>query len=135
MAGPSHDRLMEVEDMLNTAIREQLEEEPDEVCPGCTADRVIKRIPETGDQIDLLRALVRDCVAHAVDPPVADDVYAAIEVLFRHRHTLPNDVLRTLQCIWTCCSAARFGEPYERFWIDSDDRYRSHNTAECEAGA
>jgi hypothetical protein len=63
---------------------------------------------------------------------MSDEITAAVDVLYRHRHALPNDVLRSLQSIWACASAARFGEPYERFWIGLEDSIREHNTAECE---
>jgi hypothetical protein len=59
------------------------------------------------------------------------DVYPAVEVLFRERHRLPSDVLRSLAGIWTCASAARYGEPHERFWEDED--FTGHDPAACEA--
>lgn len=59
----------------------------------------------------------------------------AVEVLFAKRHSLPNDVLRSLAGIWICASAARFGEPYEDAWPDADSpRYRNHDVERCEAG-
>lgn len=65
---------------------------------------------------------------------VGDHVDAA-NLLHACRHQLPNDVLRSLQSIWFCASAARFGQPYEPFWEDQDAAaYAEHNTAECEAG-
>jgi hypothetical protein len=62
-------------------------------------------------------------------------VHDAVEVLFANRHTLPNDVLRSLANIWICASAARFGEPYETYWWDADSpRFRDHDVPRCEAG-
>ncbi|MCA1704281.1 MAG: hypothetical protein LC808_13875, partial [Actinobacteria bacterium] len=58
------------------------------------------------------------------------DPYTAVDCLFRHRHQLANDTLRTLQGVWSCASAARFGEPYEDF-IRAES-IAAHNTAECE---
>lgn len=61
-------------------------------------------------------------------------VYAACAVLFRCRHELPSDILRSLADIWICASAARFGAPFETWWWDDQDEvYRDHDTAECEA--
>lgn len=58
------------------------------------------------------------------------DIYAATEILSRHRHILPSDVLRTLQGIYCCASAARFGELYETWWIERD--LSTHDVARCE---
>jgi rubrerythrin len=60
------------------------------------------------------------------------EIVDAANLLYRHRHTLPNDVLRSIQSIYDCASAARFGERYEA--PADDDFYREHDTAECEAG-
>lgn len=60
-------------------------------------------------------------------------VYEAVEVLFAYRHHLPNDVLRSLQGIYLCASAARFGEFYETWWVEDASLIRDHNTADCEA--
>jgi hypothetical protein len=59
-------------------------------------------------------------------------IYEATEVLFASRHVLPSDVIRSLADIYTCASAARYGEPHETGWLDPD-RFRDHDTAECEA--
>jgi len=61
-------------------------------------------------------------------------VYEAVAVLFAARHTLPSDVLRSLQDIWICASAARFGEPYEGWEVDAQ-AYRDHNVVACESGS
>jgi hypothetical protein len=60
------------------------------------------------------------------------DVCLATEVLFRRRHSLPSDIIRSLQDIWVCASAARFGKPYEDF-IPEPEFFTDHNVAECEA--
>lgn len=62
-----------------------------------------------------------------------DPIYEAANLLFRHRHNLAPDVLRTLACVWQCASAARYGEPHEEFWADQDDFYAGHDVDECEA--
>ena len=61
-------------------------------------------------------------------------VQEAVEVLFAERHHLGPDVLRSLQGIWDCASAARYGEPYERWGYDPEF-YAAHDTAECEDDA
>jgi len=58
-------------------------------------------------------------------------VYEAVEVLFLHRHSLPADVLRSMQSIYLCASAAQYGEPYERGWLDEEE-IASHDLSECE---
>ncbi len=65
---------------------------------------------------------------------VTDPAYAAASVLFRARHQLPPDLLRTLADIWTCGSAAGYGEPHERFWELNDDAdfYVAHDVEMCE---
>jgi hypothetical protein len=55
----------------------------------------------------------------------------AIEVLFAERHNLGPDVLRSIQDIWHCASAARYGEPYEA-WEYGPEFYADHDTAKCE---
>jgi hypothetical protein len=55
----------------------------------------------------------------------------AIEVLFAERHSLGPDVLRSIQHIWHCASAARYDGPYEA-WDYGPDFYADHDTAECE---
>jgi hypothetical protein len=73
-------------------------------------------------------------------PPAApaDPVYAVVEVLAAYRHSLTPDVLRSLADIWVCASAARWGEPYETWWLDLADPevaalYSEHDVAGCEA--
>ena len=67
---------------------------------------------------------------------MADPVREAVAVLSAARHELPSDVLRSLQGIWMCASAARFGEPYEAWptWEEMAAEIREHDTAACEAG-
>ena len=61
-------------------------------------------------------------------------IYEACDVLYRARHQLPPDVLRTIQSVWHCASAARYGEPYEAWDIGGDaEFYATHSAAECEA--
>lgn len=58
-------------------------------------------------------------------------LYDAIEVLYFSRHSLPSDVLRSIQDIYTCASAnRRNGEPFETWWFEPE-HFRKHNTAEC----
>jgi hypothetical protein len=59
-------------------------------------------------------------------------VQEAIAVLFQQRHQLTPDVLRSLQDIWACGSAARYGEPYETWFFDDPEFYATHDTAACE---
>jgi hypothetical protein len=59
-------------------------------------------------------------------------VQEAIDVLFSHRHHLTPDALRSLQDIWACGSAARYGEPYETWFTDDPEFYATHDIAECE---
>lgn len=56
----------------------------------------------------------------------------AIEVLSRERHRLAPDIIRSLQDIWACASAARYGEPYETWFTDDPEFYATHDIAECE---
>ena len=60
-------------------------------------------------------------------------VKEAIEVLFRDRHYLEPDVLRSLQDIYLCASAARYGQAYESQWADDPAFYSEHDVADCEA--
>lgn len=69
-----------------------------------------------------------ECPSCAPDP-----LYEAANLLFRHRHNLAPDVLRTLASVWQCGSASRYGEPHEEFWADQDDFYAGHDVDECEA--
>lgn len=64
--------------------------------------------------------------------PSAHAVYRAVEVLFYARHSLPSDVLRSLDCIVFCAPAAQFGEPYERNMRDLAE-YAEHDVARCKA--
>lgn len=61
-------------------------------------------------------------------------IYGAVETLFRHRHHLAPDVLRSLASIWVCASAARYGAPHETFWLEDEAAYSEHDVAECESG-
>jgi hypothetical protein len=66
-------------------------------------------------------------------------VYEAVNTLFTFRHSLTPDVLRSLADIWVCASAARWGKPYETWWLDMDDpevadMYTGQDVAECETG-
>jgi hypothetical protein len=58
-------------------------------------------------------------------------VQEAVGVLFARRHHLGPDVLRSLQDIWACASAARYGGPYEA-WDFDPEFYATHDTTECE---
>ncbi|MDW3849678.1 hypothetical protein NMK34_23980 [Micromonospora sp. BRA006-A] len=63
-------------------------------------------------------------------------VHDAVEVLYAHRHTLPADILRSLQSIYLCASAANYGQPYEQGWLDEGEYlqdYGDHTVAGCEA--
>jgi len=63
-------------------------------------------------------------------------VYEAINVLYVHRHSLPTDVLRSMQSIYLCASAARYGALHEVGWLDEDEfraDYGDHDSAQCEA--
>lgn len=68
------------------------------------------------------------------DRKLVSNVYDAVEMLTRHRHRLPSDILRSLESIWTCASAARFGEPYEKFWLHDNfqSRFQGHDVEKCE---
>jgi hypothetical protein len=58
-------------------------------------------------------------------------IYAAVELLFTARHRLPGDVIRSLDSIQFCASAALYRAP-EGFEHDPSE-YTEHDTAECEA--
>jgi hypothetical protein len=58
-------------------------------------------------------------------------VYAATEILFAARHRLPGDVIRSLDSILFCASAALYGQA-EGFEHDPDE-YGEHDVQECEA--
>lgn len=62
-----------------------------------------------------------------------DPVTEAVNLLFRARHHLTPDVLRSLASVWECGSAARYGAPHERFWELDPSFYTDHDVAECEA--
>lgn len=61
------------------------------------------------------------------------DPQQAAAVLYRHRHRLSPDILRTIQDVWVCASAARYGEPFETGWAEDPTAYRDHDVADCEA--
>lgn len=62
-----------------------------------------------------------------------DPAYQAVDTLFRCRHELPPDILRSLASIWFCASAARYGRPHEEFWeLDDEAAYAAHNVATCD---
>jgi hypothetical protein len=146
MSERSPRRLERAQRALVDTIHQQIEQDAERTCSGCIAERVLGAVP-VRKWDDLLYLVIRDHVQADLDRndlPDADrdpaseasaepEVYAAVETLFRHRHTLPNDALRTVQCIYDCCSAARFGERYEA--PTDADFYHSHDTVECEAGA
>src|SRR5262245_46228897 len=58
-------------------------------------------------------------------PITAEDqlitVDEAVEVLFHWRHTLTPDLLRSLQNIYLCASAARYGAPHETDWVEDPE--------------
>ena len=56
----------------------------------------------------------------------------AIDVLYRHRHELDPSALRSLQDIWACASAARYGQPYETWFTEDAEFFATHDTAACE---
>lgn len=92
-----------------------------------------------GEPCNLCSSSGIGCVAPAVCVPPElpadtdpDLVYGAVAVLYKARHDLPNDILRSLADIWVCGSAARFGEPYERFWETNVEEFSTHDTARCE---
>ena len=58
-------------------------------------------------------------------------VYAAVEILFTARHRLPGDVIRSLDCILFCASAALYGQA-EGFEHEPAE-YAEHDSRECEA--
>lgn len=71
-------------------------------------------------------------VAFGADEVIRRAVADAIEVLFRTRHHLTPDVLRSLQSIYLCASAARYGEPHETGWTEDAEFYAAHDVSECE---
>ena len=62
--------------------------------------------------------------AEAAHPSGA--VVAAVDLLFRYRHELDPSMLRSLQNIWHCASAARYGRPYED-WDYGPEFYATHD--------
>lgn len=78
---------------------------------------------------ELLAQIVHD----QDDKAAGDDIRAAVDVLFAHRHSLPGDVLRSLQSVYVCASAAKYGRPYEEGWLDPEE-FASHDVSECESG-
>ena len=63
----------------------------------------------------------------------ADPITEALDILFYARHHLEPDTLRSLQNIYLCASAARYGEPHEAGWVEDAEFYATHDVAECEA--
>ena len=57
----------------------------------------------------------------------------AVAVFFAGRHSLAPDILRSLQDMWVCASAARYGKPYETWQLGDPDAYRTHDVAACDA--
>lgn len=66
-------------------------------------------------------------------PPKPPTVREAADVLFRERHRIDADIIRTLADIWACASAAAYGEPHETWFTDDPAFYAAHDTAACEA--
>src|SRR5581483_7664097 len=60
-------------------------------------------------------------------PAAPPGPYQAVSILHQHRHHLTPDILRTIQDIWVCASAARYGAPYETGWAEDPDAYRDHD--------
>lgn len=68
----------------------------------------------------------------AIGPQTEDAVIEAVNLLFRARHHLTPDVLRSLASVWECGCAARYGAPHERFWELDPSFYTDHDVVECE---
>ncbi len=97
--------------------------------PAQTPDRPTTwRINAIGDEHEQ----AAQSIAATLADPDPDPLYSAIEVLFRNRHELPPDALRSLGSIWMCASAARYGGHYEPFWEDSAEFYAEHDVLKCE---
>lgn len=79
------------------------------------------------------KRLTRASVLMSAAPGAAPGITPceAVAALFRARHSLPADVLRSLQDIWFCASAAQYGEAHEDPPWEPED-FREHDTAECE---
>lgn len=96
-------------------------------------DLVIKERDYARLQVENRNRLIRELEAEVTRLSTTDPVSQAVDVLFAHRHTLPPDVLRSMQDIWTCASAARSGEPFEvRTWAEIRAEIAAHDTAACE---
>jgi hypothetical protein len=66
--------------------------------------------------------------------PTRISVYDLIEVLFAHRQTLPDNVLRSLQSIYRRAVAARSNnEPDETWWLELTN-FGEQDTDSCEDG-
>jgi hypothetical protein len=59
-------------------------------------------------------------------------IYAAVELLFTARHRLPGDVIRSLDSILFCASAALYGGP--EGYVPDPQEWAEHTVAGCEAG-
>lgn len=64
-------------------------------------------------------------------PPA--DLRQAAAVLYLHRHRLSPGILRTIQNVWVCASAARYGGPLGTGWAEDPDACSEHDVSECEA--
>lgn len=61
-------------------------------------------------------------------------IYEAIDALYVMRHHLSSDAIRSLQGIYRCAAAARYGQPHETGWVEDDPAfYVTHDVTECEA--
>ena len=75
-----------------------------------------------------------EAITQSVVATHSTSIVEAVDVLFQHRHNLTPDVLRSLQDIYVCACAARYGEDYESGWLDEAD-FANHDVSECEAGS
>jgi NTP pyrophosphatase (non-canonical NTP hydrolase) len=108
---------------------------------SATAADLAAAIDTADPAADILTASARDLVdtitaaLGAIPPEVLrdPDPYQAVSALYRYRHHLTPDLLRSLAYIWVCGSAARYGEPYETWQFEDLDLYRTHDTAQCHA--
>jgi len=80
-----------------------------------------------GSSTSWVVSLIREVASRAADP-----ITEAVDVLFRNRHHLAPDALRSLQSIYLCASAARYGEPHEAGWLEDAEFYAAHDVAGCE---
>ena len=106
-------------------------------CPDITDQEIaaMLQVGMRGTRCAVVLRAYRAGAAMAADTDACDPLPSAIDVLWRCRHSLAPDVLRTLADIWTCASAARYGEPYERWWEgnDEDAAYSNHDVPKCES--